>query len=107
MLAGRFAVGLELAARTGAPAQAAAAAHHRVRTRHGRPTRDRSEAGTGTGVWRAHRRIAVEGRTLLGARLHPPARWRAALSSRQDAVSHGTAPRSEWQFACALQRQDP
>ncbi len=100
-------VGVEPETRTGASAPATAGAHDRVCPRHCGHSRDGSEAGTTARLWHARRRLALESGALLWARLHPPARRRAALSGGQDVAPHRAAPGSGWQFARALQCQNP
>ncbi len=51
-------------------------------------------------------RLALESGAFLRAGLRPPARRGAALSGWQDVAPNRAAPRSRWQSARALQRQD-
>lgn len=98
---------LESAIRTGPSAQATAAAHHRVCPRRGRSARDQSHAATGAGLQRACCCLAVEGRPLLWRGLHAPPRRDAALPRGQNAAPYGAPPGNRWQFARALQCQNP
>src|SRR2546430_9363295 len=59
------------------------------------------------GKGRACRRPALESGSVLGAGLRPPARRDAGLSGEQDVAPNRAAPRSRWQSARPLQRQDP
>src|SRR5438045_1809214 len=51
-------------------------------------------------------RLALESGPFLGARLRPPSRRSAALSSGQDVAPNRAAKLCLWQSACALQCQD-
>jgi hypothetical protein len=51
-------------------------------------------------------RLALESGSFLGAGLRPPARRGAVLSGWQDVAPNRAAPRSRWQSARPLQRQD-
>src|SRR5256885_8425275 len=59
------------------------------------------------GKGRACRRPALESGSVLGAGLRLPARRDAGLSGEQDVAPNRAAPRSRWQSARPLQRQDP
>src|SRR6266571_7094818 len=52
-------------------------------------------------------RPAQDRGSVLGAGLRPPARRDAGLSGEQDVAPNRAAPRSRWQSAHPLQRQDP
>ena len=88
---------------TGACAGADAAAHDRVCS-----SRQRDHRGTRAcaRLWQAFGCLALESGSFLWAGLRPPTRRAAALSRWQDVAPNRAAPRSRWQSARALQRQD-
>src|SRR5713226_9796050 len=96
-------MGLEPAPGTGSGARADSDAHDRVCSPR---QRDHSGAGACAGLRQAFGRLALESGAFLRAGLRPPARRGAALSGWQDVAPNRAAPRSRWQSARALQRQN-
>jgi hypothetical protein len=105
VLASHQPMGVEPASGTGPPPQTGTSAHHRACASPA-PNARRGRCCSQAGVCLASDSAALEAWPLLWARLCPPARWDAALSCRAVALAHGTAPRSRWQPAGGVCRQD-
>ena len=89
-------MGVELAPRTGPSTQAGAVAYHRVCESS---VRNQRAAVPHLWIWQADGCYRLQSRPFLGAGLHAPARWHAALSCQSAAFCPIAVPRSRWQPA--------